>query len=282
MMTEARLLSECGEKLVIDDSEKDRYEIAIAPGDDIVVMMGFKSNHPAAKFTCEGIAATNNEIHEFKHYCRSGRKFWTSHAGVNHYLVVPKNQIKLLPEKGYSYVKAEINGVKVSFNVSGGGGSDGWRDWLGNTASVGVNHPLKALKAVAAVARKGVKLEVKQLSEDDMLAWRKLAAKTGSAKETIIGLVEAGKKPTIILGARYSFQGRTIGQGVEAVRKYMRSNYTPCDIKVGDYENSRRIVPIGAVKAVMVAFGEGYCNQARVKMTQIDWLATATANGIEA
>jgi len=120
------LLSDCSNSLVIDND----YSINIEPSENQIIIMGFDANKSASKFKHPNISATVKRIHEFKHYRKNGGKFWTSRAGVDHYLVIPRNQITILSEKGYSYIKTEINGVKVTLNVSGGTNGKGWADYL--------------------------------------------------------------------------------------------------------------------------------------------------------
>ncbi len=130
MMTEPKLLSECGARLVVDDTEGERYEIEIEPGDFLMVKAGATADKATAHFKHPNVAVTARTIHEFKHYRRNGSKFWTARAGVDHYFVIPRTAIKMLPKKGYSFIPAEINGVRVSFNVSGGGDGRVWTDYL--------------------------------------------------------------------------------------------------------------------------------------------------------
>lgn len=272
MITEAKSLNECETRLIIDDTKGEEYSITIAPVENIIVVMGFKSNHAGAKFT-ESTAASIKSVHEFKHYRSSGSKFWTASAGVDKYFIIPKSQIKILPEKGYSYIPVEINGAKLKFNVSGGGGSEGWTDWLGECVHTFVNTPVKTLKKVAAVALKDQVLPLKDLEGDELRRWNELAAKTGDTKAAIIDLIEGGKRPKIILAWKYSYHGQQEGEGVKTSRKYQRS--------APDAEGTVRLEQTGAVKGIYISFGVDQYDTARTKLTQIDWLKTAEANNVK-
>ncbi len=182
MMTEPRLLSECGPKLIVDDTEGDRYEVEIEPGDFLVVRAGATVDKPTALFTHPNIVASARVIHEFRHYRRNGSTFWTARAGVDHYFVIPRNAIKLLPEKGYSWIPAEINGVKVKFNVSGGGDGSVWTDYLFTHTCIAVNHQVKDLTKLAEVAVRNSRLEpiaVKPMDADQEARWQELSRSRG-------------------------------------------------------------------------------------------------------
>jgi len=271
VITVPTLLSECGTKVTID--EKEKYNIEIEAGDYLVVCMGFTAGKGGAKFTHPNIAATNKEIHEFKHYRNNGSKFWSSRAGVNHYLVIPRNQITLLPEKGYSYIRAEINGVKVSFNVSGGGGG-GWTDYLSITTSTSVNHKLLDFKKICEVAVRNSPFEpltVKALEPNEEAKWNTLAAKaTPKIKERIAKMVEEGKKPIIQFVPFISYQGQKSGVAIEVQR---RTKMVP----IADKPNCFSWESIGAPKYFILSLGY---NGVRAKVTQIDWYKTAELNGI--
>lgn len=267
MTTEAKVLSECGTKYVIDD--KDRYQVEIEAGEYLVIEFGAFAGKAAARFTHPNIAATAKRIYEFKHYRDSGSKFWTSSAGVSHYFVVPRSAVTLLPEKGYSYVKAIINGVKVSFNVSGGTGN-GWTDWLRTNTQVAVGHKLADLKKIAAVAVRGTPLEPLKVtdpgvSEDD---WNRLAAKANtSLKNSLLKMIEEGKKIVVKLAKGYSYDEKNEGVARDVSRGYKR-------VKIDETHFS--LEPIGRAKAVTILIDNW---PVRAKMHQIDWYATAEANG---
>lgn len=265
MRTEPILLSDCGTNLVIDDTPKEQYQLNIEQGENQIVVMGFKANKPASKFTHPNISATVKRVHEFKHYRRNS-KFWTAHAGIDHYLVIPRNKILILPEKGYSYVKAEINGVKVSFNVSGGT-INGWTDMLGVKSHISVNHKLSDLKKLAEVAIPQTLTDIKQPDEYEVKRWNKLVADSNpNIKEVIAKLIEEDKKPYIRL-----VEGLTIksGYGTGVRRRYKKEKID---------ETHWNLNENGALKKIIGIFDGMRYN---VKLSQIDWAETAKANGLE-
>jgi len=269
-MMDAKKLSECGAKYVIEDKgPDDRYEVEIEPGEYLVVCVGFTAGKPGAKFTHPNIAATEKEVHEYKHYRSSGSKFWTARAGVNHYLVIPRTAVTLMPEKGMSYIKAEINGVKVTFNVSGGGGGGVWTDYLRMHTSTLVNHPLRDLKKMCEVAIRGTTLEpikVKPMELSEEVWWNQLMAKASPRiKEKVAKMVEAGKNPVVRLMSGYTFDK---GEAIEVSRRSRKHRTS---------ETSYTLEYDGSPKSITVVAGFG---RYRVKMTQIDWYATAKENGV--
>jgi len=278
MAAEPKRLSECGTEYVIEQAipdKQDKYRVEIEQGDFLVIEAGAVVGKAAAGFKHPNVAATVKRVYNFRTYFKSGAKKWYEKAGVSHYFVVPRSAVTLLPEKGYSYVKAEINGVKVSFNVSGGGGGGEWTDYLRAHTQVSVNHPIRDLKKIAEVAVRGTPLEpiqVKPLEPQEEARWNQLATKAkGDVKDEVVALIEAGKKPIVKMLEGYSYGGQTSGEGIEIDRAYkMRhtnAQKTECEWKKN-----------GVVRAIILLVG-GY--QVRVKLSQIDWYATAQANGLD-
>lgn len=269
MITESKLMSECGTELVVDDNPAEKYRVEIEPGDYLVVSVGFGANKAAAKFSHPNIAATEKVIHEFKHYRRGGGKFWTSRAGVDHYLVIPKSAIKLLPEKGYSYVPAEINGVKVAFNVTGIG-SGGWTDIIHINTSISVNHKFGDFKKLCEAAVRGTTLEpivCKGLEAGQEAEWDRLAAMAApSVKDKIYELIEAGKKPIVCLASGYQYDDKNEGEAIEIDRKYRMTKQA---------DGTGKWSEDGVVRYITILING---HRVRVKRNQIDWAATAKAN----
>lgn len=260
-----------GNLLVVDDAVGEQYQIEIEQGEYLVIEAGSVVGHAGARFEHPNVAATSKRVFEFKHYRHGGSKFWTAKAGVSHYFVVPRSEVKILPHKGYSYIKAEINGAKVTFNV-GGGTINGWTDWLRTHVSVFVNMRVKDLKAIAAVSVRGTELEpvvVEQMEPYQEERWNSMAAKANKKiRNQIFKMVEDGKKPIVKLN-----RGYTISEcvGLKLDRQYKR---VPMD-EPGHFS----LEPIGAVKSI-TATAEGYWGNLRTKLSQIDWMATAIANGV--
>jgi hypothetical protein len=259
MRTTPICLAECGELLVLDDNPEDRYLIAIERGTHLVVRAGVHAGSPGATFTHPAIAASEKQIYEYKHYRPNGGKYWTSRAGLTHYFVIPREAVTLLPVKGLSYIKATINGVPVTFNVSGGSGNGGWTDWLCTHTSIGVGHTIRDLKRFAAVAVRGTPLEpipVETLTPEDQERWaRKAAQACPTIKQRIYFLIATGQNPTIHLNTGYHYQESRSGPGV-AVEYTWRKPKRPIRLVL---DMGRRVL---------------------AKLNQIDWYATAQANGL--
>jgi len=136
------------------ESGNGPYHICVVPGKFMVITLGFILPLQTTTFDHPNLARRNVKILEFKHYRENGSKFWTAHAGVELSFIVPKDKIEIILAPHYSYVKALIGGRKFTFSVSGGSSrnDNGWEDWLGNSAHVGCNHPLRDVKALAAVS----------------------------------------------------------------------------------------------------------------------------------
>jgi hypothetical protein len=271
---EAKLLSECGSQFVIDDNPKDRYVVEIQEGDFLVIDAGSIIGTPAAKFTHPNVAKTSKKIYEFKRHRANGSKFWTSKAGVSHFFIVPKSAITILPEKGFSYVHAIINGVKVSFNVSGGT-VNGWSDWLRTNVSISVGHSVKDLKAIAQVAVRGTDLEPigEQNPPVEVDEWARHAAMNNKkGKEAIATLVTSQKAPIIHFARGYECWGETSGKAVEVLRsmKKVKIPATPPYLEEWKYERT------GPIKGFIVKVMDGM----NAKVQQVNWVKTFEANGI--
>lgn len=272
MITEPKLLSDCGTCLVVDDKEGDRYQVDIEPGEYMVITAGSFAGTAMARFTHPNIAASAKRVLEFKHYRANGSKFWTARAGVDHIFIIPRTAIKMLPQKGYSYIPVEINGVKTIFNVSGGT-MGGWTDLLHTHVSISCGHKLKDLKKLAEVAVRNSPLEplsVKEMEPAEKAQWERLYARaSGTVIEKVAKLIEEGKKPTIKMLAGYDTQE---GIGLSVVR---RAKKTITGDNCWTYEYT------GALKYILMDAKE-YFNGCRVKLNQVDWAKTAEANGLVA
>lgn len=277
-MTTPTLLSQCESKVVID--KKEKYCLSIEPGEYLVITAGFDSNKPGAKFTHPNIAASRKTLHEYKHYRNNGSKFWTSHAGIDHVLIIPRSSITLLPIKGYSFIKAEINGVKVSFNVSGGGG-DGWTDYLGNCTHISCNHKLGDFKKLCEVAVRNSPYEPiqwKDETEDERKnteeRWERIAVNSNPDLKKQIGrMVDEGKKPVLCFKRGWSWGGSTKVEGFETVRKGIKvvlEKNEDGSPKRWEYDLTQ-----GKLRGFIVTDGHYKCH---VKLSQVDFYETAKEN----
>lgn len=244
-----KILSECGTEYMVD--AKENYKVVIEAGEYLVIEAGSIVGKPASKFQHPNITLTENRLYNFRTYYRSGHKKWYSKAGVSHYFVVPRSAVTLLPEKGMSYVPALINGVKVQFNVSGGGNGNGWTDCLNIRTQISVNHKVADLKKIAEVAVRGTQYEGFAKAADSMEAgdieiWNRLAAKANaSLKVKVIAMLKAGKQPVIHMAESYQYDGKNSGRAVEVIRKF-KKNW--CD----DTKTSYQMLANGGIKQVMI------------------------------
>ena len=164
MISEPVTLSEVaieGSKRVLNLADDYSIEFPDAPA--LAICFG-QTETKRFDFNHANVAATKDTTFEFKHYEAGGGKHWTRKPGRQFWFVVPSSKIRILPEKGYSYVRAEINGVAIRFNVSGGTWGPGWRDWVNDRPHVLVGHTLRDMKKIADVALPNQSLT---LSEDD-------------------------------------------------------------------------------------------------------------------
>jgi hypothetical protein len=157
-----------GERFQVEEG----YQVELPPGNHLTVVAGAHLGEPAYDFDHPNVAAKKSDVFEFKHYRKGGSKFWTAKAGISFYFVIPKAQIELLPEKGYSYVPVLIHGRKCVLNVSGGSGNGGWTDYVRPVAHVGCGWTIAALKALTAVAlspreclAQGITLDIQGLED---------------------------------------------------------------------------------------------------------------------
>ena len=269
------LMSEVNGEWVVDTADGG-YKVEIDPGDHLILVAGATYGTPAASFQHPNIVARKCEVHEFKHYCQSGRKFWTARPGVNFSFVIPKDRIEMVPERGYSYVPVKINGQKLVLNVSGGGGCghSGWTDWVHRVVHTSVGFPKKTLKLLADTAlspdeckARGITFPLVGPDESDKARFIRLAAEK-DGKPTI----KAGSKivvdtnacswdsdlsPVVTVAARAT--GRT----------YRRGKAGPS----GTYCMKPTLT-----QKVVATDETGH--QWRIKFSQIDWVKTAEANGI--
>ena len=254
---EAKLLSECGKEYVFPVEKDSGYRVEIEPGEYLVIEVGCDIGKSTAKFTHPNIALSVPKVYGFKHYRHGGSKFWTHRAGLSHYFVIPRSVVKLLPEKGYSYVPAEINGVRVSFNVTGGAGFDGpgiWTDWLKTHTQISVGHKLADLKRIAEVAVRGTSMEpiaVEPMNGVEDYGWKKMVAEK-MIKAKILEAVKTGKAPVIYLNAGLDYSGMTNGKGIELHPWKKRAIILDMD-----------------------------CHRVSVKHNQIDWYRTAKVFGLD-
>lgn len=273
MMTEPKSLSECGPVLVIDGTADGQYQIEIEPGEFMVIRAGVTVDSRMSTFKHPNVVASR-VIHEFKHYRKGGGKFWTARAGIDFFFVIPRSAIKMLPEKAYSYIPAEINGVKVAFNVTGGT-RNGWTDWLNTRTSIGVNHGIRDLRRLAEVAINPSPFDItpKAMDAEQEATWKRLAARTSKTIiSQIVQMADNGKAPIIKMMPGYAEEEGTL---VKVIRRWRKENLDPTP----EGNQRWRYVDDGAVKQLVVSVGN-WGSKVRAKMAQVDWNATAIVNGL--
>jgi hypothetical protein len=258
------LLSECDKVIKVND----KYTIEIPDDENLIVCVGFDVKKKlCATFKHPNIAASEKKVFEFKHSRNNGTKFYTQKAGINHYFIIPKNQIRVFKYEGYSYVEGLIGDVRVTFNVSGGG-CEYWKDIISTNVSIFINHSLSDLKNIASVAIKNnieTPLKISPMTEAELNWWNELAFKTDSKiKEEIYKLIEMGKFPRIILTT-----SEKEGVGVEVIRA------KKCN-KIDEVSSEWKYN--GKVKGICVKLDEW--RKPVAKLSQINFYETALVNGI--
>lgn len=241
--------------------------------DHLVIIAGEDARSPRAAFKHPNLAAKANTVHHFRAYWPDGRKKWYCKPGVNFYFVVPRNVVTLLPEKGHSYIKAEINGVKLVFNVSGGSSKYGWSDWLLTTTDTSCNHKRASLKKLAEVAIP-YKLAVEPLKEEEQRHFDRLMAEA-SVPAKVIEAFKAGEKPMITLVDGCSFSSKQNTAPLEDITYVRMAKWhtaseqekagNPNVTKCGKFEDTAKIKSL-------LCMDDG--RRMRVKPSYVDWLKT--------
>lgn len=251
------------------------YQIKVnpQPEDFIFLVLGFSHDKPGASIQHPAILDRKNRVHEYKHYKANGGKSWTSKAGVDILVAVPRNEVTLLPEKSYSYPKVEIGGQKITFNCSGGGGNI-WTDWIDGINHTSTNMPIKKVKAILSKSipknffeQQGQVPLLKDSYEGETPAyiaarnerWHELVAQT-QVRKRIISEVESGMERKIVLTSGCTYAGENVFKIIETIR-LVKWNGKKCPAK--------GFIAIGSY---------GRC---KVKFNQIDWLKTAEANNYD-
>jgi hypothetical protein len=155
------------------------YHVELPDTDQFIIVAG--ANYPAAatRYDHANVVAKQDKVFHTRAYWPSGRKKWFQHAGRDFYFVVSRNKIGLVFQKGYSYVPVVINGQTFRLSVTGGT-FNGWTDFVGQKAHIGINATVKVLNLLAAVAvplaEAKVPLELEQQSDSDAASFVELVA----------------------------------------------------------------------------------------------------------
>jgi len=271
-------MSEINGEWVVDTVDGG-YKVEIDPGDHLILVVGATYGKPAARFQHPNIVARMCEVHEFKHYRRAGSKFWTARPGVNFYLVIPKDRIEMIPERGYSYVPVEVNGQKLVLNVSGGGSCgkySGWTDWVHRVVHTSVGFSKRTLKLLAEAAlspdeckAKGINFPLVGVDDLHKQRFIRLAAEKDTKPA-----IKAGSK--IVVDTNACTWDSEVSPVVAFVARatghtYRRGKTQP--------DGTYFLIPSDTLQQKVLATDD-HGHQWRIKFSQVDWLETAKANGI--
>jgi hypothetical protein len=180
-----------------------------------------------------------------------GTKFWTSRLGRDFYFIVPKTEIKLIRDKGYSWVPVVVNGMKFSLNVSGGGAAQ-WVDSIRICCHTHCGWTKANLKKLAEVSWSPEQIREKEVPTFDLQLnidvdyFRRLAALS-------VGRSKITDRSIFYLDAFSTVDGSKGPFVVDARVKLRRSHQS-------------------------VYFYPGSGLRYRAKFSQIDWVKTCEAN----
>ncbi len=157
------------------------YYVELPDADCLVIVAG--ANYPAAatRYDHPNVAAMRDKVFHTRAYWPNGRKKWFQHAGREFSFVIPRQNIALVFDKGYSYVPVVINGQAFRLNVTGGT-FDGWTDFVRQQAHIGIGFTRKLLDVLAEVALPpnlavgSVALELTEPPDSDAAAFVELVA----------------------------------------------------------------------------------------------------------
>lgn len=149
------LPSKAGTYILIENEYAIHVE---TDGDYIALRVGYTKTGAGIDSSFPTMARKRTTTFEFKHYHHNGSKSWTKEPGTEFVFILPRSEVKLVRENGYSYPKVIINECEVQLNTSGGGGKV-WTDFIGEYVCTSINLPLATLSAIASVAVRGTELD---------------------------------------------------------------------------------------------------------------------------
>ena len=239
-------LQECGARF---DLAPD-YHICFETGAHLIIEAGGWIDSATARFKHPNLWHSRCRVYELKSYLQGGGKRWLARAGISHYFVVPKDRIQLYREQGYSYVRVLINGVAVRLNVSGGG-SEGWTDYVGSSASISLCHGRGDLMKIAEVSCSPSQIAALGLQLPGPLE--------ADEHRRFVRLAAAAIVPRL-LNAEHSRTGEAL-IGLADGYSYGLST----ELKVSSFKRRGRKL---------------YCHGVVATYQQVDWVRTAELNGI--
>jgi hypothetical protein len=178
------------------------YTIEIPEGDFLLVTLEAEYGKSASKFDHSNILKTQKKMLAFKAYWPNGQKRWYEKPGYSFLMAIPKDKIYMVDERGYSYPRIMINGEKLCLNVSGGGGSNGWTDYICHGASLGVFRSKRKMEKIAEMSIVPDDLSigpVKMMSEEEQKHFQRLCV-----YHDIKGKLKEGD--SIVLGYGYNIE----------------------------------------------------------------------------
>lgn len=189
-------LAEAGDLIEINEE----YRIEFPEGDNLLIVVPVDFNSSAAKFDHPNIVAKRKSVLSFKHYHPKRGKFWTEKPGLEYCFIVPKKNISVLLDKGYSYVKIEIGGREYVLNASGGS-ANGWTDWVTHGTHTTVYRSAKYLKEIAENAimnDTNIDLNMRPLEDWEQARFNLLSAEAKAKKR-----LKEGDKIILTSGCTY-------------------------------------------------------------------------------
>ena len=276
-------LSDAGTELLITP-EPDKYIVAIDPEIQkqgyLIVCAGSLAGTPSDNFQHPNYAVKTPSVHHFRTYYKSGHKRWRVKIGHDFYFIIPTNKIELPVKEGHSYIYGIINGVKVSFNVTGSYGCGCSTDYLTFVTSISCNHKLRDLKKLAEVSVHAtdthIPLEVidklaKPLSADSQRDYDRAYAEKQGLKNLLALNASLTFIPQVKLNGDLTYGSGEVADVVEVVyyKKLVYGEKKPDGWTPATYKDTARI------KYFIVSInGSNF----RTKLSHIDWAETLKLN----
>jgi len=198
-----RTMKEIGKEMTFTNEKGEvDYRVEMPEGDYLFVSASAEYSTTAVKFDHSNILKTKKEILSFRAYWPNGSKRWYEKPGTSFIMAIPKENIYMVEERGYSYVPVEIGGVRYTLNVSGGT-HKGWTDYISQGSSIGVFKSKRKLEKLAesTVVPEDVDLgPVRIMSEGEIASYNSLCAYHDTK-----GKLKEGDK--IVLSSGYQVNG---------------------------------------------------------------------------
>jgi hypothetical protein len=230
------------------------YRVQLPETGHIILVLGQKLSHRGSSFQHPALLARRRVLHWFKHTRANGAKSWTSRAGVDLCFAIPTNKISLCMEPGFSFVRTEVNGVRVTLNVSGASDANGgWTDYVGHEAHCLLGMPVTALRKIAEVS----------VSHDEL-------RREGWSIDTRLMDEQADNTPRLFVAAQAEIDSRQhLKAGAKVAINDTVEGYANVVGMVESFSN--------APFRLSARLGD---RSFSVKRSQVDWTHTAEQNGL--